>query len=30
MVGKFEPHKYKDEYQDKIKDAIEQKISGEN
>ena len=29
MVGKFEPHKYKDEYQDKIKDAIEQKISGE-
>ncbi len=28
MVGKFEPQKYKDEYQDKIKDAIEQKING--
>ncbi len=28
MTGKFEPEKYKDEYQDKIKKAIEQKIDG--
>lgn len=28
MSGKFEPHKYRDEYQDKIKKAIEQKING--
>lgn len=28
MSGKFEPQKYKDEYQDKIKKAIKQKISG--
>lgn len=28
MSGKFEPEKYKDEYQDKIKKAIEQKING--
>ena len=28
MSAKFEPEKYKDEYQDKIKEAIEQKIDG--
>lgn len=28
MSGKFEPQKYKDEYQDKIKKAIERKING--
>lgn len=28
MSGKFEPDKYKDEYQDRIKKAIEQKING--
>lgn len=28
MSSKFEPKKYKDEYQDKIKKAIDQKISG--
>lgn len=28
MSGKFEPEKYKDEYQKRIKEAIEQKITG--
>ena len=28
MTGKFEPEKYKDEYQSKIRKAIEQKVSG--
>lgn len=28
MTAKFEPDKYKDEYQERIKDAIEQKVKG--
>ncbi len=28
MTGKFQPEKYKDEYQDNIKKAIEQKLNG--
>lgn len=28
MTGKFEPKKYHDEYQDKIKEAIDKKVSG--
>lgn len=29
MSGKFKPNTYKDEYQDKIKDAVNKKINGE-
>lgn len=30
LKGKFEPQKYKDEYQDNIKEAIEDKLNGKN
>lgn len=29
LEGKFEPQKYKDEYQDKIKEAVDDKLNGE-
>ena len=28
MTGKFEPEQYKDEYREKVQDAIEKKIAG--
>ena len=28
MKGNFEPNKYKDEYQDRIKKAIDEKLDG--
>ena len=30
LKGKFEPEKYKDEYQNNLKDAIENKIDGKS